>query len=67
MDRLRAGLSELALWIGAAIGATVGATLGVITERGAVGLIAIAGAIVGTIGGIYVAQLIVAPPGDDEP
>lgn len=67
MDRLRSGLSEVVLWIGAGIGGAIGGALGLVTERGFVGIITVAAAIAGTVAGIYVAQLIVSAPADDEP
>ena len=60
-------MSTLLLAVASSIGAAIGGYLGLITERGVPGLITVAGAVVGFAIGLYIAQLMLAAPGDEEP
>lgn len=66
MDRLRNIGSGLLLTIGAVAGGAVGGYLGLVTERGLAGLITVGAAIAGIAAGIYIAQLILAAPSDED-
>lgn len=55
------------LAIGSIGGFVVGGYLELLTERGVPGLITVVGAIGGAAVGTYIAQLMAAPPADDDP
>ena len=66
MDRFRGLPTKILLVIGSVGGFLIGGYLGLVSERGAGGLITVVGAVGGAAVGTYIAQLMAAGSPDDE-
>lgn len=66
MERFRELPATIALAIGSIGGFLIGGSLGMATDRG-IGLIAVAGALLGAGAGTWLAQSLISPPPDEEP
>lgn len=66
MERLRELPATIALVVGSIGGFLIGGALGIASDRG-IGLIAVAGALLGAGAGTWLAQTLISSPPDEEP